>query len=655
MTQALNNFFQRSHAPLQNIVLRAIATQMTPAAVATGQVCLDWINACPDALSTAFAEQFRLHLARPETFSDRYYNRPPELQLLDNASLQRQLAEEKAAAQLTEVLRADMLLLFGRLQAIRRTALDDQDYIDAYGPVAIVRALSRALDALQIDSTCGTLLLESTAAPLLDTLKHTYTSLHQFLGAQNIPGLRSPPVRPTRQTRPSPAAPTILAHIRALVPYEDAAPGGRGWGNHNVAPPAVAAGSLADKLIGLQPADATTGTTILRQLQQDASIGNAAAVDLAILDAVAGLFELILDDPGLSPDYKAVFSQLQIPTVRVALATPAFFSDDEQPARQVLDMVGVFSRRFPEHSPSYGATLRHLEAQCALLLDDRADPVAAFVQVQQSLAAWLADENKRSDAGLAPEISRLEQVERLERGTLLALENLEDLTERYPAPESVLRRLEAAWVPHMASLYMAESGEGPDWRDACHTLLQLFLSMQTPASEAIREARLQSIPRVNAALRQGLLAQGADPAQLRDFFAAITATQECWIRPPMAQREGTVSTFVRRVSQAQIESLAQHVPDEPPSESLQRQTQQLREGDWVDFDPAYQGLTSARIAWAGADGRLLFCDSEGKHAFSVNYAQFVAEMRAGRACVPEQSVTRKAMQCLASRIAPDPG
>jgi hypothetical protein len=32
MTQALCNFFQRSHAPL-----RAIAAQMTPSAIATGQ------------------------------------------------------------------------------------------------------------------------------------------------------------------------------------------------------------------------------------------------------------------------------------------------------------------------------------------------------------------------------------------------------------------------------------------------------------------------------------------------------------------------------------------------------------------------------------------------------------------------------------------
>src|SRR4030065_2485947 len=132
MTQALDNFFQRSHSPLQDTVLRAISTQMTPSAIATGQTCLDWLNTSPDALSTAFADQFRLHLAQPETFTLRHDSRPAELQLLDDNALKRQLAEGKAAAQLTEVLRADMLLVFGRLRTVRRTAPASQGRVASH-------------------------------------------------------------------------------------------------------------------------------------------------------------------------------------------------------------------------------------------------------------------------------------------------------------------------------------------------------------------------------------------------------------------------------------------------------------------------------------------------------------------------------------------
>lgn len=668
MAQALDNFFQRSRASIQDAIFLALAAQTTTSAVATGQVCLDWINAYPEALSAAFADQFRRHLAQPETFPRRPADRPAELQLVDDETLKRQLAEEKAAAHMTEILRAEMLLLFGRMELVQRAALEDTDrnLADLYGPLPVVRALSRALDALGIDPQSGTFLLQSVHAPLLDTLKHTYAALNQFLGAADIPDLpatRVVPVPPPRRSDHD-VGRDILAHIRsAAVPVNA---GAAAPGLLHAAPPGpVRAGvprSLFDSLadprafpLGSPPPGAGTPVLVLRQLQQDARHADAGAFDLAILDAVAGLFECILDDPGVSPRYKAEIAHLQIPVLRSALAAPDFFSDDLHPARQVIDLMGLFSRRFPEGNSAHSGALAQIQAACAAILHDVDHPAEAFAQAHGALAAWLADENARMEVALTDEVANLERIERQELGTLLALESLHDFTERYPAPESVLRRLEAAWVPYMASLYVAESGEGPDWRAACLTLQSLFLSLQTPDSDATREKRLQSIPAINTALRRGLLAQGAEPAQLKDFFSAITATQECWIRPAVGQREAVVSTFTPlRVSQAHIESLARQLPDAQEDDQALQQSQQLAEGDWVDFDPPYEGLATARVAWVGVRGYLLFCDSEGEQRFSLDCEQLAVEIRAGRAYIPEQSLTRNAMLRLKTRLTGDP-
>jgi hypothetical protein len=659
MAQALGNFFQRSHAPLQGSILRAIAAQMTPAAIATGQTCLDWLNSRPDALSSAFANQFQLHLARPETFTLRHDSRPAELQLLDDDALKRQLAEEKAAAQLTEVLRADMLLLFGRLQAVRRAALEDPaDHANAYGPLPVMRALSRALDALDIDSACGTLLLQCVTAPLLDTLKHTYTALYQFLGAQGIPELPVAHTASLPRRTPSDAGQAVLEHIQSVATQaNETGTAGTGAPAGGLTPtPRRLIDSLSDWETRLPNASSDAPMHTLQQLQQGAHHSGTDAHDLAVLDAVAGLFEFILDDPGLSPRYRAAIAQLQIPALRDALVAPDFFSADQHPARQLIDLMGQLSRRFPEHDASHVPALEHIEAACAALHHDPGHPAEAFAQAHDSLAAWLAAEAARPDPGLASEVAQLEHIERQELGTLLALENLHDLTERYPAPESVLRRLETAWVPHMASLYVAESGEGPDWRAACHTLQQLFLSLQTPDSDATRESRLQSIPSINAALRRGLLAQGAESAQLKDFFSAITAIQENWIRPALGQHERGVNSFTpRRVSREQLESLAPQFADTLANDSALQQAQQLREGDWIDFDPAYEGLTAARALWVGVNGRLLFCDSAGGRHVALDLERLAAEIRAGRAHIPEQSLTRKAMLRLKENLPASPG
>lgn len=664
MAQALDNFFQRSRSVIHDAIMRTIVEQMTPSALATAQTCLGWIDGHPDALSAAFADQFRQHLIRPETFSNKTDGHPITLQLMDDTVLGRQMAEDKAAASLTEALRPEMLLLFSRVLGLQHEVAGNADYTETYGPLAVMRALSRALESLDIDTRGGTLILRCSVLPLRDTLKHTYTALNQYLSAQGVEehtAARATPT-PSSSKRESDVGQQILAHIQASSGQASTPDSG---GSFAPASGAAFPTLLPGFLDGLARWQAEVprvsgpsqppATLVLRQLQQDARQTDAGTFDLAVLDAVAGLFEFILDDPDISPHYKSEIAQLQIPALRVALVASEFFSDDQHPARQLIDLLGLFSRHFPEHNPSHLQALAQIESACTRVLDDPDHQIEAFAQAHHELSSWLSEESARTSVELSSEVADLEHIEQQDLGTLLALENLNDLTARYPAPESVLRRMEAAWVPYMASLYVAEAGEGPGWRDACTTQLQLFLSLQPPDDGDMREARLQSIPKTNTELRRGLLAQGAEPAQLKDFFGAITATQECWIRPGMGQQETRVSTFTPKiVSQDEIDSFAHRLTDAPSDDAIQQQAEQLLEGDWVDFDPPYEGLSTARVAWVGVRGYMLFCDGEGEQRFSLDSDKLAAEIRAGRARIPEQSLTRKAMLRLKTHLASSP-
>lgn len=663
MAQALDNFFQRSRTTIQDSIFRVLAEQVLRPDISTGQTCLDLLNTKPDALSAAFADQFRRHLAQPEMFPRHRGDPTPELRLVDEDTLKRQLAEEKAAACIADVLRAEILLLLHRIQAVQRAVTKNSENLnhpDVYGPLAVVRALSRSLDAQNISPACGTFLLECSRTPLLDTLKHTYIALNQFLSRADIadPSPHTPRTVPPERDEPD-AGHDVLAHIQSASFHIGGKPGSTGdefpARPFQVVQPRNLIDTLADWRT-LSPAalstDDGTSALALRQLQRDAGHADTGSFDLAVLDALAGLFEFILDDPSIASCYKAEIAHLQLPALRAALGSPDFFSDNQHPARLLIDLTGLFSRRFPEGNTPHYSALDQVHVACTTVLADTAHPTEAFVRAHKDLVASLAGENARTQTALSAEVARLEQIEQQALGTLLGLENLNDLTERHPAPESVLRQLETAWIPHMATLYVAESGEGPGWRAACLTLQNLFLSLQPPDSDASREARLQSIPAINAALRHGLLAQGAEPTQLKDFFSAITATQECWIRPAMGQREARVSALThQRISQAQIEVLAGQSPGTREIDPAMQQAQQLIEGNWVDFDPPHEGLATARVAWVGVRGNLLFCDSEGEQRFSMDCERLAAAIRAGQARVPEQSLTRNAMLRLRASLA----
>lgn len=673
MVQALGNFFQRSRTIVMDDVARTLTLDAAPtsAMLNAGRICLDWLNAHPDQLSAAFAALFKQHLesaSRPAADPQ-----AGELQLLDDVQFNRQLAEDKTVAFLTQNLGPDAHAFFSRLATLYSQDAVPISPVNAFGPRAVVHALSGAFDTLAFDPHCGTLLLEHAANALKDTLRQTYAALNQYLALQDIEVRAEPGQRPKPVPVPIPAPPPAR---------EDSHPPARSVGDdilaHIRAAGSVAAGALPvpglttgtpfpNRPFGLPPDRPRPSFTesldhwqnnlphmtavvpdapilVLRQLQAHANDTDAGSFDLAMLDAVAGLFEFILADPDISADCKSEIAQLQIPTLRAALASPDFFSDDGHPARRLIDFLGHFSRRFPEWHPAHARALHEIETACTHVINTPERQVDAFSQACESLADWLAIEDAHTDDTMATEIANLEYVERQELGTLLALENLQDLTARYPAPQSVLHQLEAAWVPFMSDLYVAEAGEGPKWRTAGETLNRLFLSLQPPEDEASREACLQNLPRINAELRAGLLAQGASSEQLREFFDSITATQECWIRPALGKREDTVSHFVpQRVTQADIESLARRQADTPPADVAEQQANTLQEGDWVDFSPPYEGLRTARVAWLGVQGYMLFCDSTGETRFSLDSARLADEIRAGRAHVPEQSLTRKAM------------
>lgn len=688
LVQALENFFQRSRTVIQDGLLRALSSDMSPSMLLVGQDCSDWLNLRPDQLSSAFAGHYREHLTQPDAASPPVRDKhPPEggLQLLDNDTLARQLSVSTSGQRLVDALFPELQPFLARASTLLQAF--PADLLPRYSPIPVVTALSRALDELGLTTPSGTLLLQQAMLPLQDTLRQTYTALNQYLESEGVAARGTP--LPRRQNPPSSAGSEVLAHIqRATGSGMAYAPSAGPYSRPTGSSAAVTVGETGarvqtagypqagpEQAPGMQtalpsdtdplpvrpsfresldhwqsalPADglAPDGTPVLvlRQLQTQAHATDAAQFDLAMLDAVAGLFEFILEDPDVSASYKSAIAQLQLPVLRVALATPEFFSDDSHPARRTLDLLGVFSRRFPEAHTEYALAYAEVEATCLAVVHQPARQADAFIEAHDRLTGWMAAENARADAAMAADIARLEAIERQELGTLLALENLQDLTARYPAPASVLRQLEMAWVPYMTSLYVEASGEGPAWRAAGTTLLNLFLSLQTPPDDATREKRLQTLPALNRDLRNGLLSQHAEPEQLREFFAAITASQECWIRPELSHPEVPVSHFEPAFAPvASLEAQARRAGSLPTPDRALEQAETLQEGDWVDFHPAWDGLATARVAWVGVQGYLLFCDSEGETRFSLDSGQLAEAIRAGQASIPEQSLTRKAM------------
>ena len=200
----------------------------------------------------------------------------------------------------------------------------------------------------------------------------------------------------------------------------------------------------------------------------------------------------------------------------------------------------------------------------------------------------------------------------------------------------MLRRLEAAWVPYMASLYVVESGKGPDWRAARLTVQNLILSLQAPDSDATREKRLQSIPAICGAASWP---KGPSPKKRETFSVPL--------RPP--RNAGSVLRWGN--------GKLQPVPFRPRASRRRRKTtlpcsSRNSCSQAIGWTSTHPTIASRPLAWhrPAQAGRLLFCDSEGERHFSLDCGLLGAEIRAGRARIPERSLTRNAMLRLKTRL-----
>lgn len=651
MIQALEQFFQRHAGLIETGILREMPHMMSPSGIRMVQTCLDALKFQPDTLSTAFAHAFKAHLDHAGATNIPQAER---WQLMDDAMLDRELAIKHCVSKLHSPLFQEISALDYRMTRVSGVQSVPDANHSRYAPTAIVTSLSTALDQLSWESYSGSFLIRQCGASLLETLKQTYGTLNGFLEAHGVTltGMDDPVHNPQIVPTPDQDGQAIFDFLqqtrkKAQTVGEENSNAHQMTGSKDHSFDAFTLHTLAGawkptEPVHLDPAGVTVPRVVLHELAEAMHAHpQIEAFDLRVLNAVTQLFEALLSEATITPEYLAWIAQLQVPVLRVALESPTFFSDEAHPARRLIDLLGTFSRNFPETSSRYHDALRMVERACDPVIHDAEHRPETFARSHDSLAAWMEAENRVTLDRLAEQKTALMASEQRELGTLLALETLGDLTERYPAPEAVLRQLETAWVPHMVALYVEETGEGPAWREAGRTLLKLFQSMQPPVNVIDRAEKLRGLPELNGALRQGLTQEGAKPEQLREFFMAITARQECWIRPEMGENAPLTSAFVPQSRpREELEALAQLVEDNDPH---LEQASQLREGDWVDFNPPFHGMDSARVAWVGLQGYLLFCDDHGDQRFSTDTTLLAAELRAGHATIVDLALTRKAM------------
>ncbi|MFL6699952.1 MAG: DUF1631 family protein, partial [Vitreoscilla sp.] len=296
----------------------------------------------------------------------------------------------------------------------------------------------------------------------------------------------------------------------------------------------------------------------LRQQKQELKSTANTQEERATIEVVALLFQSILTEDRIPSAVRVWFARLQMPTLRVAMAEPDFFSSAQHPARRLIDRMGACVMGFDAAPQGAGPELEGEVARVVQVVEafpetGRKVFQTVLVEFERFIERFFRDQNETTKKG----VSLASQVEQRETLAIQYTIELRKLLDGVPVQDGVREFLFQVWADVLATTAMRHGLQSAQTREVREAALEL---VWIASAKTTREERAEVIRRLGpllAALRQGMLAGGLPPERqettLRALNVALTAA--------FAARTATIDPDQFARLKQRLEALDEILPD----------------------------------------------------------------------------------------------
>lgn len=383
------------------------------------------------------------------------------------------------------------------------------------------------------------------------------------------------------------------------------------------------------------------------------------------LEVVRKLVHQVAQDPRLLAPVREAIVALEPSLLKLALADPRYFSDEEHPARRLVERVA--ERSFKYNDEASGAFGSFLQPVAGLVNDLNQTPeipdAQPFAEALATLETSWKHQDEQEDKQRAELLDSVRFAEKRQAEADQIAWELSQRSDLGGAPAVVQDFLFGPWALVMAQ---ARLNAGPGQLDpGGYGGIVTDLLWSVKREETLRQpARLfEILPGTIGKLREGLAMLGHDPSESKSFFGALEALHspvlklrarsrrsageatpseaaplealaapEADIAPSPARKPKTSEEFWMGRRELGAAGYADTLPTDhvdlielreraqqadldvapppalvPDAESL---VASLREGSWVDLYSRSEWLR-ARLVWAGTKGSLFMFVSGG--------------------------------------------
>lgn len=417
----------------------------------------------------------------------------------------------------------------------------------------------------------------------------------------------------------------------------------------------------------------------LRERQQALKQAASTPAERATIELVALLFQSILSDERVPATVRVWFARLQMPTLRVAVAEPDFFSSEDHPARRLIDRMGACVMGFEGHVEMVGAPLEAEIKRIVQVVEAFPDTGRRVFQTvlnefEKFLEKYYADQSDTTRMG----ISLAQQVEQRETLAIQFTIELRKLLNDVPVQDGVRDFLFHIWADVLATTAVRHGAQSAEVRAVREAATELLWTASAKTTREERAEVIRRLPPLLATLRQGMGTAGMTPKHQQEAIQALNLA----LTAAFGARSSTVSDEQLESLKRRLETIEELIPDDDfeiddtwvldeashsqdglevvsdggsmPGPAMLAWAAELRLGD--AFTLEYRGRHDVvRLVWQGMHKQLSLFNTSGGRCVLFQKARLAAFLQAGLLLpVQDEALTVTATRDAMRKIEADP-
>ncbi len=260
-----------------------------------------------------------------------------------------------------------------------------------------------------------------------------------------------------------------------------------------------------------------------------------------IMDVIGFLFNYMFDDPSLPPRFRMIFSGLQVPILKVALADPDYFADKKHPARQMIDELAGAAIGADDDA-NYGTALETVARSIVdTICSEYVLDTAAFDRARQTLGNFIADGDRRLSLAMQPHIDASLEAETrtADRSQVRAL--IRNKLVGVDIPFDVRAFVGTVWSDYLTLLRQFDGAGSESYHAADRTIDDLLWSIAVKERTGQRARLSKLIPPLVRSLQAGGAAVNVDDERMERFLNTLYELHIEAIKPDAGRPAGNAS------------------------------------------------------------------------------------------------------------------